>query len=184
MATYKTCKKCGQNFPTRIVINGIPRNLSKRSRCLDCSPFLSTKKGQDFRKPNGLRCTICEAELVGTQKKYCSNSCKMQVYQSYEKQQDKGLMRKIYLVLQSGGACQVCGYDETLAALTFHHREPEQKKFELDMRGLSNRIWKSVLREYAKCDLLCANCHSAEHTTDIPNWKELYNPDYDVKFID
>ena len=184
MATYKTCKKCGADFPTRIVVDGIQRTLNNRSRCLDCSPFQSTKTGQTYRKPNGYRCVICDNELVGRQTKFCSNECKMQEHQSYSNQQDKGVMRKIYLVLQSGGACQKCGYVENLAALVFHHLEPSKKKFELDLRNLSNRNWKSILKEYAKCDLLCANCHSAEHTPDIPNWKDLYNPNYDDKFTD
>ncbi len=56
-----------------------------------------------------------------------------------------------------------CGYRKNLAALTWHHREPEQKAFELDARSFSNRRMTTLRAEIAKCDLLCANCHAEAH---------------------
>jgi hypothetical protein len=35
----KTCRKCGNQFPKRLVIGGKERNLQNRGYCFSCSPF-------------------------------------------------------------------------------------------------------------------------------------------------
>ena len=66
---------------------------------------------------------------------------------------------KEILVSEAGGRCNICGYDRYIGALQFHHRDSETKKFGVGERGLTRSL--EVLRaEVAKCDLLCANCHS------------------------
>jgi site-specific recombinase XerC len=66
---------------------------------------------------------------------------------------------KAILVAEAGGACVVCGYNRSLAALQFHHVDPAEKRFGLGARGLARSI--DVLREEAaKCALVCANCHA------------------------
>ena len=53
--------------------------------------------------------------------------------------------------------CLICGFNKHHAALDFHHRNPETKKFRIgDGRNYS---WKMVLEEIVKCDVLCSNCH-------------------------
>jgi transposase len=66
---------------------------------------------------------------------------------------------KLRLVAEAGGRCQMCGYDEFVGALQFHHLDPSKKAFGLAMRGLTRSIEK-LRREAAKCVLLCANCHA------------------------
>lgn len=66
---------------------------------------------------------------------------------------------KLRLVQEFGGRCELCGYDEFLGALQFHHVDPEQKSFGLAMRGLTRSI-EALREEAAKCVLLCANCHA------------------------
>lgn len=66
---------------------------------------------------------------------------------------------KLRLVQEFGGRCELCGYDEFLGALQFHHVDPGQKEFGLAMRGLTRSI-KALRQEAAKCALLCANCHA------------------------
>ena len=34
--------------------------------------------------------------------------------------------------MSKGGKCEICGYDKNLAALDFHHLDPNQKDFEID----------------------------------------------------
>lgn len=63
------------------------------------------------------------------------------------------------LVERAGGACELCGYDRCVAALQFHHRDPQAKEFALGSRGLS-RSWAVLTAEADKCALLCANCHA------------------------
>jgi hypothetical protein len=60
-----------------------------------------------------------------------------------------------------GGRCVGCGYDRCIKAMTFHHRDPEVKAFEVGQ--MLDRAWKVLQPELDKCDLLCFNCHMEEH---------------------
>jgi hypothetical protein len=73
------------------------------------------------------------------------------------------------LVQEAGGGCQLCGYDEHLAALQFHHLDPSRKSFGLSMRGFT-RSFERMRAEAEKCLLLCANCHAAVEArlADLP----------------
>jgi hypothetical protein len=114
-----------------------------------------------------LSCRICQAPLTGRQQAFCSRLCKNRDtnnrHQNYAAQSTRGLGRKIELIRRSGGKCQRCGYSTNLAALTWHHRDPSLKSFELDLRQLSNRSMAAIEGELAKCDLLCSNCHAEVH---------------------
>ncbi len=71
---------------------------------------------------------------------------------------------KQVLVNAFGGKCQICGYDKCLAALSFHHRDPSQKEFEISKfrkKDLENYV---LLRELEKTILLCENCHRELHS--------------------
>lgn len=114
-----------------------------------------------------MTCLICEKELVGKQKKFCSDKCKHNFsnnkHQNYQAQQERGKYRKNILIEMKGGSCEKCGYKKSSAALSFHHVEPEFKKFNLDIRSLSNRKWEPIVEEFNKCELLCMNCHMELH---------------------
>lgn len=53
--------------------------------------------------------------------------------------------------------CTDCGYRAHYAALQFDHLK--DKAFTISAKHL-NRPWEVVLEEIAKCDVVCANCHS------------------------
>jgi len=112
-------------------------------------------------------CKICKKPLSGRQRKYCSRKCKNadtnHRHQSYLSQLARGAQRKKDLIERFGGKCGKCGYCRNSAALTWHHLEPGEKAFELDMRSLSNRSESAIAAEASKCVLLCANCHAEEH---------------------
>lgn len=61
-----------------------------------------------------------------------------------------------------GGQCKICGYSKCIAALTFHHRDPDKKDFGIAARGHC-RSWAKVKAELNKCELLCNNCHAEVH---------------------
>lgn len=75
--------------------------------------------------------------------------------------------RKIRAILvhEHGGRCTRCGYDKSIAALHFHHRDPSQKDFGVSARGSSRSLAKAR-QEAAKCDLICANCHAEIHAME------------------
>ena len=108
-------------------------------------------------------CLNCNTELSGNQLKFCSPVCKNRYnnnwYNSGEKQKQRGIIKKSKLIKLKGGQCQNCGYDKCLRALTFHHRNPSEKSFPLDVRTCAALRWDKIYNEHLKCDLLCFNCH-------------------------
>ena len=117
-----------------------------------------------------ITCLKCSKPLKGKQTMYCSTICKNNQLQSYHAQQARGLKRKIFLVQKFGGQCSVCGYKKNSSALTFHHLNPQEKNFALDLRSLSNRKQEMIDGEISKCILICHNCHS-----------ELHNPQHNLE---
>lgn len=65
--------------------------------------------------------------------------------------------------------CVQCGEDDPVV-LDFHHRDPTQKRFQLTGSLCYSRSRESLLKEIAKCDVLCANCHrKEEHRIRVQN---------------
>lgn len=56
--------------------------------------------------------------------------------------------------------CAICGYDKCIAALEFHHVNPKDKKFNMNMCSMAGR---NITEELNKCILLCSNCHRELH---------------------
>lgn len=60
-----------------------------------------------------------------------------------------------------GGKCLKCGYNKSLHALSFHHRNPESK--DKNYKRCKLWSWNRLKKELDKCDLLCHNCHAEIH---------------------
>lgn len=58
--------------------------------------------------------------------------------------------------------CVVCGYNRCLAALEFHHINPEEK--ERAISTMQNYSAESIKKEVDKCVLLCCICHREYHS--------------------
>lgn len=69
---------------------------------------------------------------------------------------------KLKMIQYKGGKCEICGYDKNIAALEFHHLNPETKSFTI---SATQHSWENTKKELDKCICLCANCH-----------RELHNP--------
>lgn len=61
-----------------------------------------------------------------------------------------------------GLKCQTCGEDHP-AVIDFHHRDPEDKLYEVSVMPHRSISKKKILEEIAKCDVLCSNCHRIFH---------------------
>lgn len=85
----------------------------------------------------------------------------------YSAQKQRGLKRKWEIIQERGSRCEKCGYDKNLAAIEFHHRDPEEKLFQIDLRAFSNTKLETLRLELDKCDMICANCHREEHNPDL-----------------
>ena len=106
-------------------------------------------------------CDVCGKTLTGRQTRFCSVECKNSFHQRYPAQRLRGVRRKLELVKMLGGKCSKCGYDKNLSALSFHHIA--DKTYKMETRNISNRSRERVLAEFAKCQLLCLNCHAELH---------------------
>lgn len=71
--------------------------------------------------------------------------------------------RKRQIVCLKGNKCQICGYNKTDNALTFHHLDPNKKEFALSAKNLGNTELEKIFKEIDKCVLLCMNCHAEVH---------------------
>jgi transposase len=89
------------------------------------------------RAEGGRRCLKCRAEAVVARRRSV----------------------KVTLVAEAGGACVLCGYSRSMAALQFHHVDPATKAFQIAQRGVTRSI-SAARAEARKCVLLCANCHA------------------------
>ena len=130
-----------------------------------------TKKGDTIPKYDN--CQNCNKKLINLQRKFCSRKCKDRHWHTketaYERQRKRGIKRKLKLIQLKNNACKVCGYNENMAVLTFHHVDPKIKSFNLDLNNIATKSLEDVLKESEKCDLLCQNCH-----------QELHHPEFNL----
>ena len=163
------CKNCGEDNFIKLCFHHIDGkkefSLSDKSSCSFSMMLDEAKKCQ-------ILCQNCHREL----------------HYSYKQEEDKRRKDKIVYLEYGGAVCNNCGYNKCPSALTFHHRNPDEKDFSIG--SLSERINSideldvRIKNEIDKCDLLCANCHVVEHfdmTFYKENIKEIEN--YKIKKI-
>lgn len=111
-------------------------------------------------------CLICQEKFIPNNyaRLYCYKCSPLGV-SSAEALRNKKRALKHYLVEYKGGKCQECGYDKCEGALQFHHRDPNEKDFQISHINLNNTDFsiENIKKEIDKCDLLCANCHAEKH---------------------
>lgn len=113
-------------------------------------------------------CIKCNKEIQGLKRRFCSTKCNRNYtnswFNSSVRQKKKGIDKKIKLIKLLGELkCSKCGYEKNLSCLSFHHKDPSQKKFPLDQRSCSAFSFKRLVEEALKCQILCLNCHAAHH---------------------
>ena len=129
-------------------------------------------------------CEKCNKTLVGKQTKYCCGKCEYYIRHIKHKERDNITKSKyqknhrkerntyvnklryeryLYFIGLKDCKCEFCGYDKNTAALCFHHKDPSQKKFKLDISAFSNHTMEDLQIEYDKCMQLCHNCHMELH---------------------
>ncbi len=68
-----------------------------------------------------------------------------------------------YLSIAFGGKCTICGYDKTIAALDYHHINPDEKDFVLSKAMRNGSAWSKIVAEARKCTIVCCRCHREIH---------------------
>lgn len=130
-------------------------------------------------------CLQCNQEIYGRKTKFCSKRCKNNFYKRgklvYQNQKKKSTKAKKCLVNLHGGKCIYCGYNDNYAALSFHHVDPSQKSFELNVNNGRKKSFEQMIQESYKCILLCVNCHNALHHPEMSietlknQYQEIFN---------
>lgn len=75
-------------------------------------------------------------------------------------------IRAWYAELKTQLVCNRCAEDHP-ACIQFHHADPTTK--EASVANAVRRGWSRarILRELAKCEVLCANCHAKRHAEAV-----------------
>ena len=83
----------------------------------------------------------------------------LQLEQQLLRKKRQGHKERVRQYIWDYKACNPCrGCGETdIEKLTFHHRRPEEKSFEL--ARATSCSWRQILEEIEKCDMLCYSCH-------------------------
>lgn len=64
--------------------------------------------------------------------------------------------------LKSNYKCQKCNFTD-IRCLDFHHKNPNEKSFGISLAVKNGMSESKILKEIAKCEVLCSNCHIKEH---------------------
>ncbi len=128
---------------------------------------LKTKRSRTSQKKDFKLCFNCSREL-SLDKFHKDKNNKTYGLSSYCKECNTILTIKrqrefkIQCLEYKGCKCENCGYSKSIRALEFHHRDKNQKDFDISKARL--KVFDdSIKKELDKCLLLCANCHREEH---------------------
>jgi len=160
----KSCKKCGNNFESRILIDGRIRNLVRRKYCFSCSPFGSHNTINLNKKNNASDincvCKKCNKPYLYKRNGKRTSSSKTMCSACYVTK--RRIKNRDKIIKYKGGKCVVCGYSKCARALVFHHMNSGNKYDNISSLISHNRSLKTVMTEADKCILICNRCHE-EH---------------------
>jgi hypothetical protein len=118
------------------------KEIGKERLCPKCKKTLPSS---EFYKRRGI-------ENSSTYCKLCTTDQTLNRMQKLKKQ----------MVEYKGGSCVICGYNNYMGALEFHHLNPKEKDFNLShMKKYS--FGEKIKNELDKCILVCSNCHREIH---------------------
>jgi hypothetical protein len=139
----KRCRKCESNLPESSFGSHKDRSDGLQSYCRECQrAYHHTYAAEHSGAHRNAKYRDRHPERARSQT--------AAYYRSY-----RALLRPI---LESV-ICVDCGQDDS-HYLRFHHRDPKTKEFEI---GAGSRSHETLMREIAKCDVVCAKCHCARH---------------------
>jgi hypothetical protein len=148
----KTCRKCHQPKPLdQFYANR--RDECHRSRCKDCLRDDNRKWRTANRSRHNARAMKWYYDNPGKSKQMNTRNYKIQ------NEKRNQVLSSIF----NDHPCFVCG-DTRHGCLSFHHLDPREKEYGVTSHSLT---WKKMLKEAAKCVVLCLNCHTLYHRGDI-----------------
>ena len=98
-------------------------------------------------------CKLCDNEIQNNEKNRSRcMSCNTRI---------RRYRTKAAAVEYKGGCCNRCNWVGPISAYDFHHIDDNK---EFGIGSAANKSWEVIKKEIDKCELLCANCHRAEHS--------------------
>ena len=140
------------NKQRTVVIDGVLYRF-----CRDCLRLLALTKDNfhaDVSRPSGFVFT-CHSCASIRSKRYDNAN---RVIQSERKKLSRKQLRDLISDLKEGAPCMDCGEYYPHYVMEYDHR-PDEEKYSNVSQLVKYGSTGLVLREIAKCDLLCANCH-------------------------
>lgn len=147
------CKDCNKNISIT------------RTYCSDCYRNFLDKPRKRYKMTDRTTCDKCgilktEENTFSPEPGVWSTKCR-KCCRKISKTSETKIKKEC--VKYKGGCCKICGYKKSLAALDFHHLNPEEKDFTIASR--KNSILDDKMKqELDKCILICSNCHREEHS--------------------
>ena len=74
-------------------------------------------------------------------------------------------IKKVIQDYKLAKGCKYCGYNKSARALQFHHYD-DNKSHNIAKMVAQGRAIDSIMKEAAKCDIVCANCHAEIHENE------------------
>lgn len=80
----------------------------------------------------------------------------------------QGSKRDKVIDYKSTHCCVACGKFDHPSSMDFHHKDPQQKLFEINAATQKKgRTLEEIFDEIEKCHLLCASCHRKLHSNAL-----------------
>jgi hypothetical protein len=140
--------------------------------CRGCDDFVDLSCFGFKYRERGIRQSLCRV---------CSRAASKLYYQrdsaSYKARAKAGRKRarqrnreRLHEFLRAN-SCADCGISD-FAVLEFDHRDSNAKLYDISYLARRGNSWAATLREIAKCDVVCANCHR-KRTARQFGWRKL-----------
>jgi hypothetical protein len=151
----KTCKNCGDSFPSVAVRDGRKVWHHKRACCDKCVGSVRPgPKATPESHPQFKQCPTCDRRFAWTKNDVCS-TCRVTILR-HNRRRDA----LAYL----GGCCVVCGVTDP-DMLTFHHKVAAEKESCL-AAAWEKWSWEKIVAELDKCEVRCHNHHLKLHAEE------------------
>ena len=141
------CSKCGKDQP--------PDNFRRgHKQCLTCEREYGKKR---------------YAEKPGWFAEYREANRERYRKQNVETSRRRKAERHGQIDALKSVPCAECGKSFPSYVMDFDHRDPSQKKDEINfLVNMTTCPWPRILDEIQKCDVVCVNCHRLRHSKGAP----------------
>lgn len=140
-----------------------------------CSKCKTEKTLEDFNK---------NLKTKDNLSAYCKICIREAARKNYSENRDKHISasktsnaKKLEIIssIKRKQCCVKCGYNKCVAALDYHHLDPNIKTESISKMVTQNKSKEDLLVEIEKCILLCSNCHREFHYMERKEGLDINN---------